>query len=226
MYGFSFEWFWPRFFVSVRVWGLRWRQHPVQGFEAADRSRALAISLHGDEGAGKTRKSVLILSWAPLAVHDPSMISKYPFAVLKSDCYAYNKENLNLTLDSLQSALAKSFNLCNMPNPECGGYTPHIVCGKGDWKHKREFLRTPRHYGLSDQICGRCLCSGLPNTDKPWYDAVLERFNNIPDLAAAVDTSVGHAIYRTWIMLAISFFGFGCFLFPSMPSDGNCPINK
>ena len=56
------------------------RNHPVQSWSTEAKSKAIAISLHGDEGSGKRTKSIMILSWSPLAVHDASMLSKYPFA--------------------------------------------------------------------------------------------------------------------------------------------------
>ena len=55
------------------------RSHPVQSWPEESRRKAIAISLHGDEGTGKRSKSVMILSWSPLAVHDAAMMSKYPF---------------------------------------------------------------------------------------------------------------------------------------------------
>ena len=68
--------FWDK--ASHEEWG---RGHPVLDWSPEDRARAVAISLHGDEGQGKRGKSTMILSWSPLAVHRPALMNKYPFAV-------------------------------------------------------------------------------------------------------------------------------------------------
>ena len=66
--------FWFGLHTSTRI-------HPVQDWPESDRARAVAVSLHGDEGTGKRNRSTMIISWSPLAIHEPSMISKYPFVV-------------------------------------------------------------------------------------------------------------------------------------------------
>ena len=66
--------FWDR--ASHEEWG---RGHPVLDWSPEDRARAIAISLHGDEGQGKRGKSTMVLSWSPLAVHRPALLNKYPF---------------------------------------------------------------------------------------------------------------------------------------------------
>ena len=57
------------------------RIHPVQDWPEADRAKAVAVSLHGDERTGKRSRTTMIISWSPLAIHEPSMVSKYPFVV-------------------------------------------------------------------------------------------------------------------------------------------------
>ena len=115
--------------------------------------------------------------------------------VMKAESFAY-RDGVNVSLDGIQRAVAQSLNACVLPAEANGRYTLHVVVGKGDWKYKREFLRTPRHYGLKDHICARCFCSGLPEAEKPWVDPVRERFNNVADLASALESSVGHDIPR------------------------------
>ena len=43
------------------------------------RSRAAAISIHGDEGTAKRGKNLLVLSWSPVGLSGTD--HKYPFAV-------------------------------------------------------------------------------------------------------------------------------------------------
>ena len=57
------------------------RNHPVLKWPPEQRAKAIAISIHGDEGTGKRSRSVLILSWSSMAVSDVAMRSKYPFCV-------------------------------------------------------------------------------------------------------------------------------------------------
>lgn len=67
------------------------------------------------------------------------------------------------------------------------------MCGKGDWKWKREWLVEARNYNRSKkglggggEICRRCLCGSSP--DKPWID-MTERFNKREDLELAAQSS-------------------------------------
>ena len=44
--------------------------------------KAVAVSIHGDEGTGKRSKSILTLSLSPLAIHrGDSMLQKFPYCV-------------------------------------------------------------------------------------------------------------------------------------------------
>ena len=55
--------------------------HPVLQFEESRQARAVGASFHGDEGEGKRKKNLLVLSWSSLAVHGPSEKTKFPFCV-------------------------------------------------------------------------------------------------------------------------------------------------
>ncbi|CAJ1361622.1 unnamed protein product, partial [Effrenium voratum] len=44
------------------------RHHPVQQFEEEQRGRACGFTLHGDEGEGKRKKPIMIMSFSPLGV--------------------------------------------------------------------------------------------------------------------------------------------------------------
>ena len=57
------------------------RQHPVQGWCEEDRAKAIAVSVHGDEGSGKRGKQVLLISISSLGIHGESMYTKFPFCV-------------------------------------------------------------------------------------------------------------------------------------------------
>ncbi|CAE7831362.1 Cpr [Symbiodinium necroappetens] len=178
--------FWDR--ASHEEWG---RGHPVLDWSPEDRARAIAISLHGDEGQGKRGKSTMVLSWSPLAVHRPALLNKYPFCVIQADHFHYEGTK-NVTLGGLQKCLADSLNMCNQPgNTTLQGYSLHLTVGKGDWKFRREWLQMPRSYLNADLICPRCFASGTPGSQKPWLDPVRERYNNTADLLLAQDSRVG-----------------------------------
>ena len=110
--------------------------------------------------------------------------------------FAYrNKGTENRTLMDLQTALADSLNLCNLPGqPHLDGFSIHVVASKGDWKYRREFLALPRHYGRKDFICARCMASAAQNADRPYIDPVRERFNAPESLEEAAATRVGPGI--------------------------------
>ncbi|CAE7600995.1 TY1B-DR3 [Symbiodinium necroappetens] len=180
---------WCQFWHQARSedWGA---SHPVQSWPEESRRKAIAISLHGDEGTGKRSKSVMILSWSPLAVHDAAMMSKYPFCVIKSDFFFY-KDGTNVTLDKLQESLAMSLNRCNLPGDAAtDGWSMHLVVHKGDWKFRRDWLHMDRRYNNADLICPRCLASAKPNSDRPWLDPCRERFNAAADIRAAAETRI------------------------------------
>ena len=112
---------------------------------------------------------------------------------MRSDRFAYSQDGKrNLTLEGLQEALSKSLNILNDPDQNPGRHTCHLILGKGDWKFRREWLEMERHYSLADRICPRCLASGLEGAATPWFDPVLERFNNSADLQTAMQTRVGN----------------------------------
>ena len=113
--------------------------------------------------------------------------------MIRSDNFAY-KGAENRTLMDLQAALADSLNRCNVPGIQARGWTIHVVISKGDWKYRKEFLALPRHYGCKDFICARCMASALPNADRPWCDAVRERFNEPESLQEAAMSRVGPRI--------------------------------
>ena len=120
--------------------------------------------------------------------------------VLKSELFHYDSSGRNITLDNLQEHLAKSLQKANQPgNPDTGGWSIHLILGKGDWKWKREWLCQGRHYGASGHICPRCFASAADDAEKPWLDS-LERFNNQTDIQAARESRVGHNIWHLGYM--------------------------
>lgn len=68
--------FWDRVFQEDFGKG-----HPVSLFEEQAKAKSVAISFHGDEGVSKRQRNILILSWSSLAIHGPSELTKFPFAV-------------------------------------------------------------------------------------------------------------------------------------------------
>ena len=100
----------------------------------------------------------------------------------------FDSDGQNISLDHLQDSLVQSLAVCANKNNDLG-FTLHIVCGKGDWKWRKEFLKQTRYYGNAagrDGLCQRCLA------DKDgWLDPLLERFNNATDVAQARATAVG-----------------------------------
>ena len=79
------EWDWGSFWerASREDWGCN---HPVLGLAPEMRACAVACSLHGDEGQGKRKRNVLVLSWSSLAVHGPSERTKFLFSAPRSFC--------------------------------------------------------------------------------------------------------------------------------------------
>ncbi|CAE7787569.1 unnamed protein product [Symbiodinium sp. CCMP2592] len=179
-----------------------WGNHPVQSWPEEARQKAVAVSIHGDEGTGKRSKSILILSLSPLAIHrGDSMLQKFPFCVpwpvVRSDRFVYDNGQ-NITLQALQRYYADSFRICGDPASEGQhGWTMHPVISKGDWKHKREWLEQCRSYGNlasnapreqnAGRICPRCLCDGS-TPGKHWAD-MREGFDNQADLDEASNDS-------------------------------------
>eukprot|EP00913_Durusdinium_trenchii_P032143 g30100.t1 len=139
--GDDFDWleFWEA--AKSEPWG---RSHVVQSWPAEKRKRAIGIAAHGDEGQGKKDKSVLVLSWSSFGVHKRSTSCKFPFAVMRSTCFAYDGKR-NLTLEMLQKHYVRMFNECaHMPDGD--QLSLHYCAGKGDWKFKKEWLDEPRSY--------------------------------------------------------------------------------
>ena len=100
----------------------------------------------------------------------------------------YDTDGENISLQQLQESLVQSLNLCSDKNNDLG-FTIHTICGKGDWKWRREWLKQTRYYGNAagpSGLCPRCLAS-----KSTWLDPVFEGFNNDADLEEALATAVG-----------------------------------
>ena len=127
------------------------------------------------------------------------------YKVIRSELFHYGPSGQNITLDNLQQHLAMSLQKANKEDGAlAGGFTLHVVLGKGDWKFKREWLAQCRHYNLLDGVCPRCFASGRDGSPKPWLDCQ-ERFNNNADLLAAKETRVGPAIWYPGCMHLSTF---------------------
>ena len=53
----------------------------MQQFEEEQRGRACGFTLHGDEGEGKRKKPIMIMSFSPLGVHAAAWKNKFPTCV-------------------------------------------------------------------------------------------------------------------------------------------------
>ncbi|CAK9057737.1 unnamed protein product, partial [Durusdinium trenchii] len=169
--------------------------HPVHQLPDAAKAASAGIMLHGDEGQGKSSKSVLVISWSAMGIGGKTSQCRFPFAVMRACNYAY-KDGHNITLEALQNELVRSLNRCISENP-CPLNLVYVA-GKGDWKWKREWLQESRHYGKAAKtsageglICRRCFAG---SAGKPWLDIQHERFNNAADLRDAAQTSCGQNI--------------------------------
>ena len=74
--GWSWLDFWEH--ASKEDWAAH---HPVLSLDEEQRCKAVAVTLHGDEGESKRSKNVLILSWSSIGIHGPSLKTKFPFCV-------------------------------------------------------------------------------------------------------------------------------------------------
>ncbi|CAK9087137.1 unnamed protein product [Durusdinium trenchii] len=205
--GDDFDWleFWEA--ANSEPWG---RSHVVQSWPAEKRKRAIGIAAHGDEGQGKKDKSVLVLSWSSFGVHKRSTSCKFPFAVMRSTCFAYDGKR-NLTLEMLQKHYVRMFNECaHMPDGD--QLSLHYCAGKGDWKFKKEWLDEPRSYLRAAKkegsdgphmVCRRCLAGS--DGSKPWLDVTNMAFHNQADMDAAARNCASHVIKHVCIGICLSF---------------------
>ena len=74
--GFDWSDFWAR--AKKEDWGM---QHPVHDLSLQARMKSVGITFHGDEGQAKRHRNVLILSWSSIAIHGPSLLTKFPYCV-------------------------------------------------------------------------------------------------------------------------------------------------
>ena len=88
--------------------------------------------------------------------------------VVKSDLFAY-KDKKNMTMAALQQAFVRMMN-SSVHNPT-NGRRLWYFCGKGDWKHKKDWLCERRYWSQnsahSHGICRRCFARG-----SNWMDVV------------------------------------------------------
>ena len=108
--------------------------------------------------------------------------------MIKSDCFAIGPTGTNITLQQLQKELVDSLNqAADANNPT--GFTLHCVCGKADWKFRKDWLLSKRSYtkyaNNREGLCQRCLA-----TKDDWLD-IHERFNAPDKIAAALIDAVG-----------------------------------
>ncbi|CAL1162079.1 unnamed protein product [Cladocopium goreaui] len=184
--GWSWLDFWEH--ASKEDWAAH---HPVLSLDEEQRCKAVAVTLHGDEGESKRSKNVLILSWSSIGIHGPSLKTKFPFCVIKSDLFV-TQEKKNLTMLELQKAFVRMMNDCSRSTVD--GYSLWYVCGKGDWKHKKDWLCEKRYWSTqgshSAGMCRRCFCTGAsymdvfhqPGWHQPGEDPVESSFDPIPCL--------------------------------------------
>ena len=94
-----------------------------------------------------------------------------------------------MTLQLLQQDLVDSLNKAASLNNGLG-FTIHCVCGKADWKFRKDWLQSKRSYAKyinnSEGLCQRCLA-----TKDNWLD-LEEKFNEPQKIQAALKDAVGN----------------------------------
>ena len=112
---------------------------------------------------------------------------------IKSEFFHYDKNNVNVTLSQIQSAVVESLNKCaSLETFQKLGATLHYIIGKGDWKWRVEFLQQPRYYG---KVCADAgLCPRCYANKHNWLDVTAESFNQASDIEAARDTACGPGV--------------------------------
>ena len=74
----SENWCWLDFWGKVQHKDFA-KDHPVLQLEPSLQRKAVAITVHGDEGQSKRSRNILIVSWSSIAIHGPSLHTKFPF---------------------------------------------------------------------------------------------------------------------------------------------------
>ena len=109
--------------------------------------------------------------------------------VIKADYFAMDSKGHNTTLQQLQEELVESLNKAASPNNGLG-FTIHTVCGKADWKFRKDWLQSKRSYSKyinnAEGLCQRCLA-----TKDDWLD-LDEKFNDPVKIQAALQDAVGN----------------------------------
>ena len=113
--------------------------------------------------------------------------------MIKSDYFVVESSGKNITLQQLQQELVDSLNkAASMDNPT--GFTLHVVCGKADWKFRKDWLLSVRSYtkfaNNREGLCQRCLA-----TKDDWLD-IKEAFNQPQKIQAALVNAVGDIALR------------------------------
>ena len=108
--------------------------------------------------------------------------------VIKADYFALDSKGHNTTLQMLQEDLVASLNKAASLNNGLG-FTAHVVCGKADWKFRKDWLQSKRSYSKyinnAEGLCQRCLA-----TKDDWLD-IEEKFNDPAKIQAALRDAVG-----------------------------------
>ena len=108
--------------------------------------------------------------------------------MIKADYFALDSHGNNTTLQLLQQELVHSLNkAASLSNGL--GFTVHYVCGKADWKFRKDWLLSKRSYAKyvnnAEGLCQRCLA-----TKDDWLD-ITEKFNEPEKIQADLQDAVG-----------------------------------
>ena len=120
--------------------------------------------------------------------------------MIKADYFALDSHDDNTTLQLLQQELVHSLNkAASLSNGL--GFTVHYVCGKADWKFRKDWLLSKRSYAKyvnnAEGLCQRCLA-----TKDDWLD-ITEKFNEPEKIQAALQDAVGDIGLKKTLWLVV-----------------------
>lgn len=101
----------------------------------------------GMRGLDSAKKSVLVLSFTGLLSHGPTLLTRMPYLVIPAYLYALMGRSAkhNLTYRAIQKHLVHQMK--EAMEPGCpSDYFLAYVGGKGDRKHRAQWLELERHY--------------------------------------------------------------------------------
>lgn len=198
---------WSQFWDRAKAHELWGPDHPVnRRFTASQRSQAVPVAMHGDEGQGKKSRSLMVLSWS--IVNDRRkhiLLYKFPICCIRSINFAYNETGENLTLLALQEAIVKDLQYASQPErtplAKNKPLTLQLCIAKGDWKFQSAWLSEVRTYANHPSLpadrpvfCRRCLCSTNIDSNHHWLDMKERGWFRPGEVSGVLDANIGSNI--------------------------------